>query len=179
VPYKFARGYFWYFPLACGRGYVGAGDIDRVYYGVREFLRNHPEANIIKKIGRPIRIAPPRRMEPFYFKNVIGVGESIGCVFPLVGEGIIPTLICCELFMKSFDQTGEKFNFDKYRKDVLRRFGYYDEIYKFVRLKMTEGSVRFGRIALSVNIYKDTLRPNKRYGISFKPFQIKRVLDAL
>ncbi|MCJ7636194.1 MAG: hypothetical protein MUO21_01755 [Nitrososphaeraceae archaeon] len=74
IGYKGARGYFWYFPIDKGRAFVGAGDIDRKYYGIKEFFQNHPSAKIIKKIGRPIRLAPPKRMEPFFNNNVIGVG---------------------------------------------------------------------------------------------------------
>ena len=93
IDYKVAKGYFWYFPLDRKRGYVGAYDIDRKFYGIAEFFNQHPEAKILKKIGRPIRLATPKRMQPFYSGNVIGVGESIGCIFPLVGEGIIPSLL--------------------------------------------------------------------------------------
>ena len=71
IGYKNARGYFWYFPLNNGRAYVGAGDIDRKYYGINEFFQDNPSAKIIKKIGRPIRLAPPKRMEPFFHNNVI------------------------------------------------------------------------------------------------------------
>jgi hypothetical protein len=38
IGYKGARGYFWYFPLEKGKGFVGAGDIDRKYYGIKEFF---------------------------------------------------------------------------------------------------------------------------------------------
>ena len=59
------------------------------------FSSGSPEAKVVKKIGRPIRLAPSKHMEPFFDGNIIGVGESIGCVFPMLGEGIIPSLICC------------------------------------------------------------------------------------
>jgi flavin-dependent dehydrogenase len=104
IGYKGARGYFWYFPLDNGKGYMGAGDLDKKYYGIKEFFKQHLEAKVIKKIGRPIRLAPPKRMEPFNSRNVIGVGESIGCVFPMLGEGIIPSLLCCKIFLEVLDK---------------------------------------------------------------------------
>lgn len=79
IGYKGAKGYFWYFPLEGGRAYMGAGDIEKKYYGIDAFFKQHPEAKVIKKIGRPIRLSPSKRMEPFFDGNVIGVGESIGC----------------------------------------------------------------------------------------------------
>ena len=104
IGYKGAKGYFWYFPLDDNRGYMGAGDVEKKYFGVKEFFDQHPEAKIAKKIGRPIRLAPPKKMEPFVDGNIIGVGESIGCVFPMLGEGIIPSLICCDLFFGGLGQ---------------------------------------------------------------------------
>ena len=127
IGYKGARGYFWYFPIDKGRAFVGAGDIDRKYYGIKEYFQNHPSAKIIKKIGRPIRLAPPKRMEPFFNNNVIGVGESIGCVFPMLGEGIIPSLLCCEIFLKVFDKS-KNFDFKLYRNLVLKKFNYYEDV---------------------------------------------------
>ena len=57
-----------------------AGDIDRNYFGINEFFQNNPSARVIRKIGRPIRLAPPLHMKPFSQGNIIGVGESIGCI---------------------------------------------------------------------------------------------------
>ena len=141
IGYKGARGYFWYFPIDKGRAFVGAGDIDRKYYGIKEFFHNHPSAKIIKKIGRPIRLTPPKCMEPFFNNNIIGVGESIGCVFPMLGEGIIPSLLCCEIFLTVFDKS-KNFDFKLYRKLVLKKFNYYEDVYRIVRLKM-EGKLEY------------------------------------
>ena len=122
IGYKGAKGYFWYFPLDNNRGYMGAGDVEKKYYGISEFFKQHPEAKVAKKIGRPIRLAPPKRMEPFVDGNVIGVGESIGCVFPMLGEGIIPSLICCDIFLEVLGKNGKRFDAKLYRKKVLDRF---------------------------------------------------------
>ena len=146
IGYKGARGYFWYFPIDKGRAFVGAGDIDRKYYGIKEFFHNHPSAKIIKKIGRPIRLAPPKCMEPFFNNNIIGVGESIGCVFPMLGEGIIPSLLCCEIFLTVFDKS-KNFDFKLYRKLVLKKFNYYEDVYRIVRLKME------GKLIVQLSIF--------------------------
>ena len=139
INYNNGKGYFWYFPLGEKKGYVGAGDVDKKYFGVKEFFIQHPEAKIVNKIGRPIRLCPPTRMEPFYSQNIIGVGESIGCVFPITGEGIAPSLLCCDIFLDILhksDRNGNKFDFQLYRKNVLDTFGYYDGLYRIVRLMM-------------------------------------------
>ncbi len=177
IGYKGAKGYFWYFPLDNGRGYMGAGDVEKRYQGISEFFQNHPEAKVVKKIGRPIRLAPPKKMEPFYDGNIIGVGESIGCVFPMLGEGIIPTLICCDIFLEALDQS--KFDFKKYRKKVLDRFNYYDDVYRIVRLKMDGklSTVRHANLLLSM--YRNMKREEKRFGFEVTLEKMTRLVNAL
>ena len=179
IGYKGAKGYFWYFPLEGGQAYMGAGDIEKKYYGIDAFFKQHPEAKVIKKIGRPIRLSPSKRMEPFFDGNVIGVGESIGCVFPMLGEGIIPTLICCDVFLDVLDKSSKKFDFNKYRKKVLNTFAYYDDVYKIVRLKM-DGKLRTVRhFNLMMSMYRNMKREEKRFGFEISLEKMTRLVNAL
>jgi flavin-dependent dehydrogenase len=179
IGYKGAKGYFWYFPLGNGRGYMGAGDIEKKYYGIEVFFKQHPEAKVVKKIGRPIRLAPSKRMEPFYDGNIIGVGESIGCVFPMLGEGIIPSLICCDIFLDVLDRSKGKFDFKQYRKKVLDTFDYYDDVYKIVRLKM-DGKLRIVRhINLMMSMYRNMKKEEKRFGFEISLEKMTRLVNAL
>jgi flavin-dependent dehydrogenase len=179
ISYKGAKGYFWYFPLKDSRAYVGAGDVDKKYYGIEAFFKQHPEANIIKKIGRPIRLAPPKRMEPFYDGNIIGVGESIGCVFPMLGEGIIPSLICCDIFLHVLDLSKDKFEFKQYRKRVLDRFSYYDDVYKIVRLKMDGKLNAVRHLGIMMSMYGNMKREEKRFGFEVSLDKMTRLVNAL
>jgi flavin-dependent dehydrogenase len=179
ISYKGAKGYFWYFPLNNGRAYMGAGDIDKKYHGVEAFFRQHPEARIVKKIGRPIRLAPPKRMEPFYDGNIIGVGESIGCVFPMLGEGIIPSLICCDLFLDVLERSKGKFNFSQYRKRVLDRFKYYDDVYRIVRLKIGGKLSTIRHISLMMSMYRNMKKEEKRFGFEVSLEKMTRLVNAL
>ena len=179
IGYKGAKGYFWYFPLDDGRGYMGAGDIEKKYYGIEAFFKRHPEATVVKKIGRPIRLSPSKRMEPFYDGNIIGVGESIGCVFPMLGEGIIPSLICCDIFLDVLDRSKGRFDFKQYRKNVLDTFGYYDDVYKIVRLKM-DGKLKTVRhINLMMSMYRNMKRQEKRFGFEISLEKMTRLVNAL
>ena len=158
---------------------MGAGDIEKKYHGIEAFFRQHPEAKVIKKIGRPIRLAPSKRMEPFYYGNVIGVGESIGCVFPMLGEGIIPSLICCDIFLNALDRSDGKFDFKRYRRNVLHTFDYYDDVYKIVRLKM-DGKLRTVRhINLMMRMYRHMKREEKRFGFEISLEKMTRLVNAL
>lgn len=175
--YKGAKGYFWYFPLGDGRGYMGAGDLDKKYLGIDEFFKRHPEARVAKKIGRPIRLAPPKRMEPFFDGNVIGVGESIGCVFPMLGEGIIPSLICCDMFLDALGS--DEFDAEKYRKKVLAYFSYYDDVYRIVRLKMAGKLSTIRHLKLLMSMYRHMKREEKRFGFEISFEKMNRMVNAL
>ncbi|HXT83045.1 MAG TPA: NAD(P)/FAD-dependent oxidoreductase [Verrucomicrobiae bacterium] len=179
IGYKGARGYFWYFPLDNGMAFVGAGDIDRKYYGIKEFFDRHPHVKIIKKIGRPIRLSPPLLMEPFYHDNIIGVGESIGTVFPMLGEGIIPSLLCCEIFLDILKKNPEKFNKEEYRKRVLKKFQYYHDVYKIIRLKMDGKLSTVKHFNLLLSMYKNMKKEEKRFGFEVNFDKMRRLVNAL
>jgi flavin-dependent dehydrogenase len=178
IGYKGARGYFWYFPLGKGMAYVGAGDIDRKYVGISEFFQQNPSAKIIKKIGRPIRLSPPKRMQPFCDDKFIGVGESIGCVFPMLGEGIIPSLICCDIFLNVLSKS-EKFDSNSYRDTVLRKFAYYDDVYRIVRLKMDGKLNSIRHLGLLISMYRNMKKEEKRFGFEINFGKMKRLVNAL
>src|SRR5919202_692715 len=131
---------------------------------IKEFFKEHCEAKIIKKIGRPIRLAPPKRMQPLHYKNLIGVGESIGCVFPMLGEGIISSLLCSNIFLEVFNCNQQKFDFKKYRKKILNEFGYYDIVYRIVRLKMEGKLNTLKHFNLLMNMYRNMKKEEMRFG---------------
>jgi flavin-dependent dehydrogenase len=178
IGYKGARGYFWYFPLDDKRGYAGAGDIDRKYLGIKEFFEDHPSARIIRKIGRPIRLSPPKNMRPFFMRNIIGVGESIGCVFPMLGEGIIPSLLCSDIFLEILGE-GPDFNFNGYTNKILKKFGYYDDVYKIVRLKMSGNLNSVKHLKLLMRMYTNMKREEQRFGFEVSLDKMTRLIRAL
>lgn len=178
IGYKGARGYFWFFPLGDGRAYIGAGDIDRRYFGISEFFEKNPRAKVLKKIGRPIRLSPPKRMLPFSYNNKIGVGESIGCVFPMLGEGIIPSLICCDIFIEVLN-IDSKFDTKLYEKRILKKFGYYDDVYRIVRMKMDGKLSTIKHFKLLMSMYRNMKRDEKRFGFGIDFEQMNRLLKAL
>jgi flavin-dependent dehydrogenase len=129
-PFPGMSGYFWYFPLGEKWAHIGAGDYKKNHVKVTdEFLKKYG-GKVIQTKGRPIRLATPDRCEPFYHGKVVGVGESIGTVFPLLGEGIIPSMVCADIFIKNLG------NNEKYRKEVLEYFKVYSKVFKFIRTKM-------------------------------------------
>jgi flavin-dependent dehydrogenase len=153
-------GYFWYFPLGNGYAHIGAGDFMKGHnLFVHEFLNRH-QCEVIKKVGRPVRLTPPASCEPFTDgRKSVGVGESIGTVFPLLGEGIIPATLCAELFIDNMHDLGV------YRDAVIEKFRMYALAFKFVKLKIA-GQFSMARHGLEMlKIYRHMKSEEQRYGM--------------
>jgi len=119
-------------------------------------------------------------MEPFCAGNVIGVGESIGCVFPILGEGIIPSLICCDIFLEVLDGSKQKgFDFEQYRKKVLKKFDYYDDVYRIVRLKMKNKLNMVRHLPLMMSMYRNMKKEESRFGFEISLDKMTRFIKAL
>jgi flavin-dependent dehydrogenase len=164
-------GYFWYFPLGNGYAHIGAGDFTRKNHNffVEHFLKKY-KCEIIKKNGRPVRISPPSKSEPFYDgRKSIGVGESIGTVYPLLGEGIIPSTICADLFVNNLN------DFETYRKQVLKHFNIYPLVFKFILMKIT-GTFNLVKNSLDlIRIYHHMKNNQDRYGMDVKIADMMKV----
>ncbi|MGB8450650.1 MAG: hypothetical protein WCE25_13100, partial [Nitrososphaeraceae archaeon] len=65
---------------------------------------------------------------------------------------IIPSLICSDIFLNNID-TAAGFDFKGYRDQVLKRFGYYDDVYRIVRLKMAGKLSTVKHFGLLMNMY--------------------------
>ena len=156
-------GYFWYFPLGNGYAHIGAGDFLKNHnYFVYEFL-NKSNCEVIKKVGRPVRLTPPENCEPFTDgRKSVGVGESIGTVYPLLGEGIIPSTWCAELFVQNLH------DMRAYRQAVLEKFKGYPLVFKFIQLKINGkfNMIKHGMDMLK--LYWNMKSEEERYGMKVR-----------
>ena len=164
-------GYFWYFPLGNGYAHIGAGDFERKNNNkfVDEFLKKY-KCEVIKKVGRPVRISPPVNCEPFTDgRKSVGVGESIGTVYSLLGEGIIPATWCAELFIQHLH------DIQSYREAVLKRFKIYALVFRFIQLKIA-GKFNVLRHAYDLlRIYNHMKNEEDRYGMQVKMIDMMKV----
>ncbi|MDG7007492.1 MAG: NAD(P)/FAD-dependent oxidoreductase [Nitrososphaerota archaeon] len=158
-PYPGITGYWWYFPLGDGMAHVGAGDLrGRYRYELDEFVKKY-RCEVVKKIGRPVRVTPPKFMEPFYDGKVVGVGESIGTVYPMLGEGIIPSMQCVNLFVDHFgDREG-------YRKAVLDQYAIYAKVYDFIKAKVEDRFNLARMLPTLLSVYWYMRSNTRRYGL--------------
>ncbi len=122
---KNGNGYFWSFPLK-NKYHVGVGSV------------NISDMNMVKKYnrlkitGRMIRMKP--LFDNMFNDNVIGVGESIGAVSPLTGEGIVPAIESSEILYQAIKKYSNINDIKEcYYNDIRKRFNYYNALYRLVR----------------------------------------------
>ena len=154
-------GYFWYFPLGNGYAHIGSGDFRRKHTNeyLEYFLKRY-SCTVLKKVGRPVRITPPSKCLPFSDgKKTIGVGESIGTVYPLLGEGIIPATICADIFIDNLNDLTEYYN------KVLTQFKIYSLVYNFIKLKITNQFSILRNCIDLLKIYNHMKKQENRYGM--------------
>jgi flavin-dependent dehydrogenase len=120
-------GYSWSFPILGQEFHVGAGSL------LEDPMEMLKASGLLPRSGDPlssrtcgckgnVRVSSPRFSRPFvahserYGCEIWGVGESVGTVSPLVGEGIIPSLRCVNIVLASYPDKV------KYTHRLLREF---------------------------------------------------------
>jgi flavin-dependent dehydrogenase len=129
--YLTKTGYAWAFPLENSNWHIGAGDINaenieslicklKEKYG---FKRNERTCNCSGKI----RMLQPSKCKPFLHKNIVGVGEAIGCVSGS-GEGNVPALHSAKLLYECIVED----RLDEYERRIAEELNWIEVEQKFV-----------------------------------------------
>ncbi len=107
-----AIGYSWCFPLSRNEYHVGCGSL---VLDPRKVIKelgwvgdgSDPSEVLCGCTGR-VRLTAPQYSEPFMARTrgseVWGVGEAVGCVAPLAGDGIVPGMKSVQLLMEWWDK---------------------------------------------------------------------------
>jgi hypothetical protein len=119
-------GYAWCFPLSKGEYHIGCGCMAA---NPAERLRelgwvkgNGSPARIVCGCKGDIRLTSLHASMPFVETRngceIWGVGEAIGCVAPLAGDGIVPGMKSVSLLLAAWDDP------ERYKRALLREFGW-------------------------------------------------------
>ncbi|MCS7125563.1 MAG: NAD(P)/FAD-dependent oxidoreductase [Aigarchaeota archaeon] len=172
-PFKEASGYLWCFPLGDSLYHVGAGDyLKRHLEAVKNFVEKH-RGEVLMKIGRPIRITPPEYCQPIYVDNIVGVGEAIGTVYPMLGEGIIPSIYSAESLVENLE------NLENYRKTILKIFNPYSTVFEFIKRALASRLELKRDLALLFKIYLHMRFKEERYGIQARVKDFLKVIKTI
>ena len=165
-------GYFWYFPLGDKLAHIGAGDYNKQHIVETDKFFKKYGGKITKTVGRPIRLATPAYCKPFYSGKVVGVGESIGTVFSLLGEGIIPSMICADIFVKNIN------DWKQYEKEVDEYYAIYNKVYSFVTKKIHHKFNLLKSLANVWKIYRYMKKNEDRFGMEIHMKDLMKVAKA-
>lgn len=143
-------GYAWKFPLSDSEFHVGAGslvDIPIAMLKDNNWLYTHTSGSSIKCVcNGSIRMSGPELSRPFISHNIWGVGEAIGCVSPLTGDGIIHGMKSALLLFKNI------YSGIDYVDSIHREFSWMDDERKALdRLKAGKSAGVGGAIVLRRN----------------------------
>jgi flavin-dependent dehydrogenase len=106
-------GYAWCFPLGARGYHIGCGTLigdPAIYFKQLNWLpkeSSHPHTKTLCACTGTLRLTGPHHSQPFSVdgasQGIWGVGESIGCVAPLAGDGIVPGMKSVQLLLKHWD----------------------------------------------------------------------------
>jgi flavin-dependent dehydrogenase len=145
-------GYAWCFPLSRNLYHVGCGslihDPHRLLRDLGWLECSSPRYERKVRCGctGKIRLTGPRQALPFVSdgngEGIWGVGEAIGCVAPLAGDGIVPGMRSVQLLLDAWDTP------HLYREAVLAEFRWMSDERDIVdRLRKAGGlGIREARI---------------------------------
>jgi len=165
-------GYFWYFPLSGGDVFVGAGDISNNHVKVVNTFLSAKGGRAVARYGRAVRIAPPEYMRPFRAGNIVGVGEAIGTVYPMLGEGILPSLDCADILLECLD------DLELYERRVIEYFKPYTDIYKLIRLKQAGELSLVKHLPLITRAYRYMKGREDYFGLVIRKSDLYLILNA-
>lgn len=124
-------GYAWCFHLADNQYHIGCGSLvekpSRFMkdLGWLDTYQLNPGENILCGCTGKIRITGPHHSEPFMgegpSEGIWGVGEAIGCVGSVVGDGIVPAMRSVQILLNNWDDPGG------YRESILEEFSWIDD----------------------------------------------------
>lgn len=159
------HGYYWEFPLDNGY-HIGAGSDD-----LRLIRSSLGGIKPVRVMARDIRLRP--LMNDARKGNVIGIGESIGLVSPITGEGILPSMISAEMLFQAICAGLDVDHvYRNYSRQILKRFGYYGKLFSIL-MDARNGNLGRIRNIAAVNAVKKDLR---NFGIDVRMLKIIREL---
>ena len=131
-----ALGYAWRFPMGKGIWHVGCGSISNS--PEKELAKTGllDSRNIItcKCPQASVRLTGPEHSKPYVDGKVWGVGESIGCVSPVIGEGIVPAMECSKILIENWNDP------ERYTSTINLRFDWVNREARLLQKIIHENS---------------------------------------
>ena len=158
---KFGKvGYAWLFPIGNNYWHLGAGDaILNPLSLVKKLLKEISlKTKVLCFCMSAIRLKPPMYSKPIKYGNVVGCGESIGTVFPVTGEGIIPSMKSASMLANTIISNR---SLDYYEQSIVREFRWLNQLFE-IAYSLTGSGLKLAWTL--VKNYKSIFKYAKRFG---------------
>ncbi|HNR13010.1 MAG TPA: hypothetical protein PKM59_06845 [Thermodesulfobacteriota bacterium] len=103
-------GYAWIFPIGANQYHIGCGNLKEdpgQKLKSLKWISADTVTRVLCRCSGEVRLAAPHNSLPLVSssagKEIWGVGEAIGCVSPLAGDGIIPGLKSVEILLRHWN----------------------------------------------------------------------------
>ena len=100
------------------------------------------------------------------------MGESIGTVYALLGEGIIPSMQCVDIFVENMH------DFAAYEKAVEKHYKVYAKVFNFVRAKIHKDFNFLKALPDFLAIFRYMKKNEDRFGMDIRIADLLKVAKA-
>jgi flavin-dependent dehydrogenase len=138
-------GYAWIFPLSRYGYHIGCGSLagdPKAYLrslGWTENRAGSPSKKVLCACSGHVRLTGPHASQPFVASRskteIWGVGESVGCVAPLAGDGVVPGMKSVRLLLQNWQ------NPEAYTKSILKEFQWMEKERQVIDKLLTKRSL--------------------------------------
>jgi len=139
-------GYAWIFPLSRYGYHIGCGSLagdPKAYLASLGWIENrgrNPSRKVLCACSGHVRLTGPQGSQPFVVdsaaQGVWGVGESIGCVAPLAGDGVVPGMKSVQLLLQNWE------NPEAYTKAILKEFRWMEKERQVIDRLLSKGTLK-------------------------------------
>ena len=156
-------GYFWIFPKG-NKYHVGAGSSSIA--NIKSSLAPYTPEKIV---SRDIRLKP--LLHSISDGNVIGIGEAIGTVSPITGEGIVPSMKSAFLLFTAITRSNDLNTIkENYFSLIKKEFNRYYTLYDLLR-SFQDSTIQKRKAISYIRASRKDLR---EFGIDFKISHVLR-----
>jgi len=161
-------GYAWIFPLSGNSYHIGCGSFKAAPHIMLRQLGWLDDCVMVCGCVSMIRLTAPKGSLPFVHGNIWGVGESIGCVAPMAGDGIVPGMKSAQILLQNWDDPEE------YTYAILNEFAWMEDE-RLVIDKLRQGKTIGMKDALVLK--KNSERMGMEIGLKEAAMLMKRLLN--
>lgn len=160
-------GYAWAFPLSGNSYHIGCGSFTASPHTMLHQLGWMDDCVMICGCGGMIRLTAPKGSLPFHYKNIIGVGEAIGAVSPMAGDGIVPGMKSAQILLQNWTDP------QAYTCAILNEFAWMEDE-RLVIDKLRQGKPL--GVADALVLKKNSERMGMKIGLKEAAMLLKRLI---